>query len=191
MQINVWRAVVFLGLILSLLSCKEEVLPKPKAMLRLDYPAPQYEVVEARCPYTFEKNEIALVVNAKRGKSCEFNLAYPALKATIYISYRAVSNDLIELLRDAQNLTHEHVIKADAIELKAYANAKQKAYGMFYEVSGNAASQSQFYITDSIQHFITGSIYFNAKPNYDSILPGAHYLRNDMQHLMETITWKE
>ena len=83
------------------------------------------------------------------------------------------------------------MIKADEIKYEEYENPEQRVYGMFYKVAGNAASQSQFYITDSIHHFITGSIYFRAKPNYDSILPGAHYLRNDMQHLMETVRWKK
>ena len=61
---------------------------------------------------------------------------------------------------------------------------------MFYEVDGNAASQSQFYVTDSTKHFLTGSIYFNAKPNFDSIHPAAFYLKNDIRKIMETIRWK-
>ncbi|PAM93548.1 gliding motility lipoprotein GldD, partial [Flavobacterium sp. IR1] len=64
-------------------------------------------------------------------------------------------------------------------------------YGMFYEVSGDAASQAQFYLTDSVSHFMTGSVYFRAQPNYDSILPAATYLKNDMRHLMETVNWKK
>ena len=61
---------------------------------------------------------------------------------------------------------------------------------MFYEVGGNAASQSQFYVTDSMRHFLTGSLYFYAKPNYDSILPAAHYLQQDIKHIMETVQWQ-
>ena len=60
----------------------------------------------------------------------------------------------------------------------------------FYEVGGNAASQSQFYVTDSTEHFLTGSLYFYAKPNYDSILPAAKYLEKDIKHIMETVKWK-
>ena len=175
---------------LTITSCQDEQLPKPKAKLRLEYPEPAYREVQTNCPYSFEKNALAQITTSKRGNACEFNLQYPELKATIYLSYRPVQNDLRQLLRDAQNLTQEHVIKADEIKQEEYSNSKQRVYGMFYNVAGNAASQSQFYVTDSIRHFITGSIYFNAKPNYDSILPGAHYLRNDMQRLMETVRWK-
>jgi len=60
---------------------------------------------------------------------------------------------------------------------------------MSYEVIGNAASPSQFYVTDSIKNFLLGSVYFKTKPNYDSILPAATYLRNDMRVLMESLKW--
>ena len=61
---------------------------------------------------------------------------------------------------------------------------------MFYMINGDAATQSQFYVTDSINHFVTGSLYFNSKPNFDSIYPAAVYLRNDIRVIMESIQWK-
>ena len=95
------------------------------------------------------------------------------------------------MLIDAQKLTYEHVVKADNIAEEKYVNEYHGVYGMFYDVAGNAASQSQFYVTDSTSHFITGSIYFNVTPNYDSILPAAAYLKNDIRHLMESLRWKK
>ena len=67
---------------------------------------------------------------------------------------------------------------------------EQEAYGMVYEIEGNAASPVQFYVTDQETHFLTGSVYFNTKPNYDSILPAAHYLKKDVKMLMESLVWK-
>jgi gliding motility-associated lipoprotein GldD len=60
---------------------------------------------------------------------------------------------------------------------------------MFYEVQGNAASQAQFYVTDSTDHFVTGSLYFLARPNYDSIYPAAIYLQQDIRKIMESLKW--
>jgi hypothetical protein len=37
------------------------------------------------------------------------------MKATIYLTYKPVNNNINVLLRDAQKLTYEHVIKADDI----------------------------------------------------------------------------
>ncbi len=186
-----YRAFLLLCIPLLLFSCKGEVLPKPKGMLRLSYPDPEYKEVLLPCPYSFEKNELSELQRARRNKACWYNLEYKAQKATMYLSYFKINNNLDSLLRDAQNLTQEHVIKAEGILQEPYVDSENKVFGMFYEVSGDAASQSQFYATDSVSHFLVGSIYFKVKPNYDSILPAANYVRNDMKHLMETLRWKE
>ena len=175
-------------------SCQNDILPKPKAYLRLEYPAPNYKQVQPNLPFTFEKNTLADSLGrpkvARDQKSIGLDLEYPNMKGTIYLTYKKVNEDnLRDLLIDAQKITQEHTIKADAIVEQPYINEEKRVFGMFYEVGGNAASQSQFYVTDSVKHFVTGSLYFYAKPNYDSILPAAYYLRNDIKHLMETIKW--
>lgn len=172
---------------LTIVSCKDDVVPKPASYLRLDYAEAKYVNFENQCPFAFEINADAVI---KGEKDCGFTISYPKMKATIYLTYKPVNNDINKLLKDAQKLTYEHVIKADDILEQPYLNPDKKAYGMFYQVDGNAATNSQFYITDSIKHFVTGSVYFYAKPNFDSIMPAASYIKNDMQHLMETIKWK-
>ena len=189
------RKIAILMILLLLLCCDEDVLPKPSAYLRLDYPAPTYKEQFVDLPFSFERNvladSISSVKTARDGSSKGIDLVYPSLKGTIYLTYKEVNETNLELfLLDAQNLTQKHTLKADEIIEQPYINEKNKVYGMFYEVGGNAASQSQFYVTDSLNHFITGSLYFYAKPNYDSILPAAHYLKNDIRHLMESINWK-
>ena len=178
---------LFIVLLFSVFSCKKEVLPKPSSYLRLDYPEAKYVTFENNCLYTFEMNSEATI---KGSKDCGFTISYPKMKATIYITYKPVNNNVNNLLRDAQKLTYEHVIKADNILEQPFLNPSKKVFGMFYRVDGNAATNSQFYATDSIKHFVTGSVYFYAKPNYDSIMPAASYVRNDMQRLMETLKWK-
>lgn len=176
-----------LVVIFSVFSCKDEVFPKPSGYLRLDYPEAKYVNFENQCPFAFEMNSEAVIESEK---NCGFTISYPKMKATIYLTYKPVNNDINLLLRDAQKLTYEHVIKADDILEQPYLNPSKKVYGMFYQVDGNAATNSQFYVTDSIKHFVTGSVYFYAKPNFDSVMPAASYIRNDMQRLMETLKWK-
>jgi gliding motility-associated lipoprotein GldD len=60
-----------------------------------------------------------------------------------------------------------------------------------YEITGNAASQIQFHVTDSTKNFIKGSLYFYVKPNYDSVLPAVSYIKEDVLRLIETLEWKE
>lgn len=168
-------------------SCKGDTLPKPASQLRLDYPVAEYAHFSSSCPFEFDMNEDAVI---KEDKNCGFSIHYPKMKATIYLTYKTVNKDIDSLLRDAQTLTYKHVIKADDILEQPYINPDKKVYGMFYRVNGNAATNGQFYATDSIKHFVTGSVYFYAKPKYDSIMPAASYVKNDMQRLMETIRWK-
>ncbi|TXE08962.1 gliding motility lipoprotein GldD [Gelidibacter salicanalis] len=185
-----------LTLLLALFfSCGEDPIPKPKGFLRLDYPPAEYEDTDLNLPFTFEKNLLAeRIKNIKvdsKNETFGIDLNYPTLKGTIYLTYIKVTEDnLIPLIRDSQNLTQEHTQKADVIESNLYSNKEHKVYGMFYEVGGNAASQSQFYVTDSVNHFLNGSLYFYAKPNFDSILPAADYLKKDIKHIMETLRWK-
>ncbi|PWA04509.1 gliding motility lipoprotein GldD [Flavobacterium psychrotolerans] len=171
----------------TLSSCKKEVLPKPSGQLRLDYPVAEYAHFENACPYTFDINSEAII----KGKpDCNFTIDYPKMKATIYLSYKPVNNNINLLLRDAQKLTYEHVIKADDILEQPFLNPKNKVYGMFYQVNGNAATNAQFYVTDSVKHFVDCSVYFYAKPNFDSVMPAASYIKNDMQKIMESMRWK-
>lgn len=179
--------IVLFMITLTVFSCKDDVVPKPASYLRLDYAEAKYVNFENQCPFAFEMNADAVI---KGEENCGFTILYPKMKATIYLTYKPVNGDINKLLRDAQKLTYEHVIKADDILEQPYLNPDKKLYGMFYQVDGNAATNSQFYITDSIKHFVTGSVYFYAKPNFDSIMPAASYIKNDMQHLMETIKWK-
>ena len=184
------KTIAFFALLLLLVfanSCKNDVLPKPASQLRLDYPVAKYASFSNHCPFEFEINEDAVI---KEDKNCGFSIHYPKMKATIYLTYKTVDNNLNDLLRDAQKLTYEHVIKADDILEQPYVNNDKKVYGMFYRVDGNAATNSLFYATDSIKHFVTGSVYFYAKPKFDSIMPAASYVKNDMQRLLETIKWK-
>lgn len=178
---------VFLVVLFSVFSCKNEVLPKPSSYLRLDYPEAKYVNFENECPFTFEMNSEAII---KGEKDCGFTISYPKMKATIYLTYKPVNSNINKLLRDAQKLTYEHVIKADDILEQPYLNPTKKVYGMFYQVDGNAATNSQFYATDSTKHFVTGSVYFYARPNFDSIMPAASYVKNDMRRLLETLKWK-
>lgn len=179
------------------LACGNDTIPKPRAHLRLEYPQPDYKEVDISLPFTFEKNKLAERIRSIKTDSNNniygVDVSYPTLKGTIYLTYKKVSSkeQLLNFIKDAQNLTQKHVIKADEIAERPYINKEQKVFGMFYEVGGNAASQSQFYVTDSTSHFLSGSLYFYAKPNYDSIYPAAVYLKNDIQHIMESLRWKK
>ncbi|WP_299120604.1 gliding motility lipoprotein GldD [uncultured Winogradskyella sp.] len=188
------KRIVIPILSLFLIGCGDDPLPKPKGYLRLEYPKANYEKASIPLPFSFEKNTLAEPISSVKssGSTKGVDIKYPGLKATIYLSYKGVSNgNLDSLLRDAQNLTQKHTIKADEIASNFFENEEEKVYGMLYEIGGDAASQSQFYVTDSINHFLSGSLYFYAKPNYDSLYPASEYLKKDIKRIMETVEWKK
>jgi len=185
------HSILVLIFCIVLSACGEDsYLPKPKAFLALEYREALYFETELYCPFSFNVNSSAQL-KAKKNNRCWLDIDYSKLKGSIYLSYYPVEGNLRKLIIDAQKLPLSHEIKADAIASQAYVNENNNTYGLFYEIEGNAASQAQFYLTDSINHFITASIYFKTKPNYDSILPAAAYLKNDMREIMESLKWKD
>lgn len=174
-------------LMLVLFSCKDEVLPKPKSYLKLQYPENSYKKVTTQCPYTFEISEFAKI---QFQNNCWAKINYPNLKATIHITYRKVDNNLNEILKEVEKLTFEHTIKADVISDIPFEDSKKRVYAKLYNVEGNVATNIQFSATDSLKHVLSGTLYFYAKPNYDSIAPAIKYIEKDMIHLVETLEWQ-
>ncbi len=182
------KILLLLFIVIAVASCKDEVLVKPSAMLRLNYPAPEYSRMDPGCGFSFEMNQHARMVQKK---NCAVNIEYPKMKATLYMTYQEIkNNNLDSLLRDAQKLAYDHTIKANSIPEQPFVNPEKNVYGMFYMINGNAATQAEFYVTDSIRHFLNGALYFEAKPNFDSIYPAVVYLRDDIRRLMESVEWE-
>jgi len=165
------RNILLLIISLIFFSCNDVVLPKPKAYLSLEYVLKSATIVE-------DKNNW-------------LKITYPKLKASIDITYRPIENNLKELLTEAEKMVFKHTVKAEQIIPKDFINSKKRVFGSLYEITGNAASQIQFHITDSTNNFIKGSLYFYAKPNYDSILPAVAYIKEDVLYLIESLEWKK
>ncbi|HBK84145.1 MAG TPA: gliding motility lipoprotein GldD [Flavobacterium sp.] len=169
-------------------SCTTNVVPRPTSQLRLEYPEPVYNKKASQYPFSLEINDFSTIQSKENGG---IEVHYPKMKATVYLSYKPIRNDLEKLLTDAQKLTYKlHVMKADEIIEQPFINPDKKVYGMFYSVGGDAASNALFYATDSTKNFVTASVYFYAKPNFDSILPATNYIANDMKKMLETIKWE-
>ncbi len=184
-----WCIVSALGYLFLGVSCTSETQPKPISYLRLTYPVARYEKMDSPCKYSFEISDQAFASFDK--DKCWLKIHYPKLKATIHITYRKVDGNLEEILREVEKLTYEHAVKADKISPgKDFVNKKTKVYGRLYQVEGNVASNVQFQLTDSVNHVVSGALYFKVRPNYDSILPAVRYIEKDILHLMETTYWK-
>jgi len=180
------RNLLFLFFLSFFFSCKNDVLPKPKAYLSLKYPEKTYEYIKLKRPYRFKVSKKTTIVDDKNNW---LTIRYPKLKASIDITYRPIKNNLKELLTEAEKLVFKHTAKAAQIISKDFINDEKRVFGSIFEITGNAASHIQFHVTDSTKNFIKGSLYFYAKPNYDSILPAVNYIKEDILYLIETLEW--
>jgi gliding motility-associated lipoprotein GldD len=119
------------------------------------------------------------------------NITFPEYNAAVYLSYKEINakHNLSKLIEDAHTLTYRHSIKADYID-EGTIKSRNNVYGLYYDVGGNAASNIQFFVTDSVKNFIRGSLYFNNEPNADSLAPVINFVRKDIEHMISTLKWK-
>jgi gliding motility-associated lipoprotein GldD len=64
------------------------------------------------------------------------------------------------------------------------------AEGIYFSLGGNTATANQFFVTDSVRHFLRGALYFDATPNADSLGIVNDFLKNDLLHLINTLQWR-
>lgn len=177
--------------IIGLQSCNnKKTSPKPYAYYRIDFAQKAYRSYEGNCPYQFEYAEQATIYPGDKQNPCWINIHYPIHDATIYFTYKNLRSNLVEMTEDAREFAYQHTVKAESIKELAFVNDSLQAYGIIYDLTGNVASPVQFYMTDSTNHFLRGALYFNCRPNKDSLAPVINYIHEDIVHLMETISWK-
>jgi gliding motility-associated lipoprotein GldD len=193
-------ALMLLIFISASFGCREIAVPKPRGHFRIDMPQRQYvqfndqNEKNIKIPLSFEYPVYGRVTYPLQKGSDPgwFNIEFPFYKARIYLTYKKVNNDLDSLLEQSYNLNvKNHVSKADAIKEQVFSNRQNKVYGILYDLKGNTASAVEFYVTDSVNHYLRGSLYFSSEPNADSLAPVIDFFREDIMHLIETLKWNK
>ena len=191
-------AIGFSLIMLSSCGGSDNYTPKPRGYYRIDFPEKAYTKFDgADCPYSFEYPVYAKVIRdtaffgARPDDPCWLNISMPEFAGMIHISYKDIKgeNTLAKLLEDAHKLSYKHTVKADYID-ETDINTPNNVHGLMYEIGGNAASNIQFYLTDSSKHFIRGALYFSTPPNADSLAPVVAFVKQDLIHLVNTMEWK-
>lgn len=184
--------------LLVLVACRPaDPVPKPKGYFRIDLPEHAYRMFDSSgYPFTFAYpvyGHISRDTNLSKDPSAAYwlNVDIPELNATIYLSYKRIGGDnpLTRLVDESYKLSYAHDVKADYIKTPQFVTPNG-LIGVYYNVGGNAASAYQFFVTDTMQHFIRGALYFNVTPNVDSLKPAANFLEKDMEHLINTLQFK-
>ncbi|MBM3434807.1 MAG: gliding motility lipoprotein GldD [Bacteroidetes bacterium] len=187
--------IVFAGLLFFILvSCSENYYPKPHGYYRIELPEKKYLAFDSVFPYAFEVPVYSMITpdHDPMAEKYWINIEFPRFKGKLHLSYKKINGNLNDYLEDTRAMVMKHIPKASAIENKTYENPSRKVYGLTYTISGTAAaSPYQFYLTDSTENFVRGALYFDVAPNNDSLAPVIDFLKEDINHLIETFEWRE
>jgi gliding motility-associated lipoprotein GldD len=188
---------ILLTVVIALLACNSDYTLKQRGYYRIDFPEHAYRKYERPgSPYSFEYPVYANVVQdttffeSRPENDYWINIDFPQFSGKIYISYKEVKkNNFDSLVSDAFKMTYKHSSKATEIR-DSLMHTPAGLTGVFFEVGGNAATAKQFFVTDSVKHFIRGALYFDASPNADSLRVVNNFLEKDMHHLINTLQLK-
>ncbi|SMD04661.1 gliding motility lipoprotein GldD [Pedobacter nyackensis] len=185
----------FCACILAFSACNSNsYTPKPRGFFKIDFPAKSYRSFDKGCSFSFEYPSYAnLVADSSAGtQPCWFNLAFPQFNGRLHLTYYDVTSkkEYENLVEDARTFAFKHTVKANAIDQKIINYPEKKVYGVYYAIEGNTASSVQFFLTDSTKHYFRAALYFNERPQYDSIQPVVNFIKKDLDRMISTFKWK-
>ncbi|MBR7023770.1 MAG: hypothetical protein IKI09_09960 [Bacteroidales bacterium] len=176
-------------------SCDRQLnpLPKPRGYFRIDLPEKAYVKVDTIEKYSFECPQYALITPDPYSPDEKnwVNVEMPQFKGSIHLTHKPVDGNLGEYLEDVHTMVTKHLQKANGVRDSLIFNEEHDVYGLFIEMDGKGvATPMQFYLTDSTRNFVRGALYFNFKPDNDSMQPVINFIREDIDHLIKTFEWK-
>lgn len=185
-------------LLLTLLlpSCSEDAMPKPRGYPRLDQPASAFTPWSGHAPFTAEIPAYALALEkpgttaASADTAAYLTLHFPRQRANVFLTCRRIKGDMARLIEDAHAFKDKHEAMAARIRMERLERDSARVFGTLFDVEGNVASPMVFYLTDSTTRFLYGSLYFDARPNADSLEPVTKRIREDLRHFAGTLVWK-
>lgn len=190
-----FSSLVLFGLLLCTACSENAPIPKPSTYLKTEFPDHSYHPYVSPGAYKFDLADLyqpKVFEQTKQNYSVQ-EIDLGPLNGSLFLYYlRIPSKDsLPEIINFANDKVDEHKIMADKIDYEQILFPKKKVYGTFFELKGNVATNFQFYLTDSTQHFIRGEVLMNCRPNYDSLRPTLQYLKEDLLKLIDQFEWKQ
>jgi gliding motility-associated lipoprotein GldD len=190
---------ILLPIVYFLYSCNSDYsVGKKKGYFHIDFPEKKYQPFnQSGYPYTFEYPVYATISKDStffddKAGDWWINIDVPQFAGRIYISYKTIggANNFDSLVRDGFKMAYkQHADVSTGIE-ESRIKTPNNVEGIYFSLGGNTATANQFFLTDSVKHFLRGALYFNAAPNADSLGIVNDYLKKDLEHLINTLKWK-
>jgi gliding motility-associated lipoprotein GldD len=204
------------ALAIGLWACNSVYTSKKTGYFHIELPEHSYQQFDREgFPYKFEYPVYADVVqdttyfDASPENNYWVNIDFPQFNARVFLSYKEIGgyapykvkqedgsykdsmglNRFDMMVNDAFNLTNKNEVVATSIKDSLFTTDRGVT-GFYFRVGGNAATSRQFFVSDSVKHFLRGALYFASTPNADSIKPVQDFLIKDLDHLLNTFEWK-
>lgn len=182
--------------LLLLASCADDPFPKPRGYFRIELPADSARTSASHCPFTAEVPVYASLVKGtgtggEDGGTCWTDMLFPGQRATVHMTWRRIKGDLPELINDAHEFKAKHEAVATRIRTEEVLRDSARVFGTLFAVDGNVASPMVFYLTDSTSNFLYGALYFDVRPNADSLAPVTDRVRTDIRRFARTLRWQD
>jgi len=201
---------------LCLSACNSPYTSKKTGYFKIDLPEKKYRLFdEPGFPYSFEYPVYANIIkdstyfDTNPENDYWRNIDFPGFDAKIFLSYKIVGgkalykvkgadgkyhdstgiNKFDRMINDAFNLTNKNDDVATSKKDSLF-KTDNNISGLLFKLGGNAATQRQFFMTDTTKNFIRGALYFYASPNADSVRPVVDFIQKDIDHLISTFRWK-
>lgn len=181
-------------------SCNSEYHPesKKKGYFNIEFPEKKYQPFDQPgYPYTFEYPVYSNIIKdttffGDKAGDWWINIDVPRFGGRIYISYKPIGkNNFDSLVNDGFKMAYkQHTEVSTGID-DSLMRTPHGVEGMYFSLKGNTATANQFFLTDSTRHFLRGALYFDAAPNEDSLGIVNDFLKKDLQHLINTLKWKD
>lgn len=189
-----WIWIGGIGALFILMGCAPDPIPRPHGYFRIETPDLDYAEYTHSCGPQFKVPayaKIELLTAQVPESNCWFNVYFPPFSAKLHCSLIEVqkSEELHALIEDAHQLVYAHDAKATGIAMQPFHFSEHAVSGLLFDLEGPVASPLQFFASDSTNHFIRGSLYFDHEPNPDSIRPALNRIRQDVVHMIETFQW--
>jgi len=195
-QTSVKVFVIIVAAVLFLAACggNHNYAPKPRGYYRIAFPKKEYRDYNEGCPFTFSYPKYADMEPDKNAnaKPCWLNMQFKQFNGTLHLTYETITSkkEFDELTEDAYKFVFKHTVKSTGIDQGTISYPEKKVYGIYYTIDGNAASSVQFYLTDSVHHYLRGALYFNSEPRLDSIQPVLTFVKKDVDVMIRSLRWK-
>jgi gliding motility-associated lipoprotein GldD len=181
-----------LPLALLLHACNPELTPKPRGYFRIDLPEQRYSQWEEAGILKAEIPAYAVVRESRRSEGSRwYDLRFSDQRATVHLTWSPVNGQLDAIINDAHTFKDKHGEKATRIQSERMLRDSSRVFGTLFDVEGDVASPFVFYLTDSTDNFLYGALYFDSRPNADSLGPVTERIRADLRHLAGTLEWIE